>query len=156
MVIFLGLSMVAHTAADPDDLLQSARTWDATSPSSTVTLVGGLHGLVCGLLGISGGVIATPAQQLLLRVPARHAVANTIFVSACSTGIGATVSVAVGALGGTFHIADVLFATLCVGGGAAVGARIGARMTGLLPVFLLKLLFVMASLAAGVAILFKA
>ena len=56
---------------------------------------------------------------------------------------------------GDFQFADVALATLCIGGGAVLGARLGARLTGVIRVFYLKLMFVQVCVAAGVMILFK-
>ena len=47
------------------------------------------------------------------------------------------------------------FASICIGGGAMFGARIGARLTGAIDVLLLKLIFVFVSFSAGLMILFK-
>ncbi|MHC4176043.1 MAG: sulfite exporter TauE/SafE family protein, partial [Planctomycetota bacterium] len=53
--------------------------------------IGALHGFICGLLGISGGVISVPTQQLLLDAPARNAIANTLVVSALCSGLGSVI-----------------------------------------------------------------
>jgi hypothetical protein len=110
---------------------------------------------VCGLLGISGGVIMLPMQQVLLRIPARNAVANSIVVSASITSLGSVVAVVSGVSRGDFLLTDVVFASLCIGGGAVVGAQLGARLTIRTPVLYLKMMFVCITFAAGLMILFK-
>lgn len=155
--LFLGFNTLAQTFADPDEhafkerqprVLDGPRKLAASS-------IGALHGFVCGLLGLSGGVIAMPMQQALLHVPARQAVANSVVVSALSTALGSCAAIASGVARSDFQLIDVLFASGCIGSGAMLGSQIGARLTGSVPVLVLKLLFVQVSFAAGLLILFK-
>lgn len=155
--LMLGLNTLAQTFADPNEHVFRGNAGD-DGPGPTRIAAGGigaLHGFVCGLLGISGGVIAMPMQQVLARIPARRAVANAVVVSAVCTSVGSVTVVVAGLLRDDFVASDVLLATACVGGGAAVGAQIGARMTGSLPVVVLRLLFAQVSLAAGLVVLFR-
>jgi len=155
--LFLALNTVGHAMADPNEFVLGERHRAKNGPTRAISrrATGGLHGFVCGLLGISGGVVAVPMQQALMRVPARHAVANSVIVSAYCTGVGAIAAVLTGVARGDFQFADVALATLCIGGGAVLGAQIGARLTGAIRAFYLKLMFVQVCLAAGVLILFR-
>jgi uncharacterized membrane protein YfcA len=155
--LFLALNTLGHAMADPNEFVLGERHQARTGPMRGVArqATGGLHGFVSGLLGISGGVVAVPMQQALMRVPARHAVANSVVVSVYCTGIGAIAAVITGVSRGDFQFADVALATLCIGGGAVLGAQLGARLTGVIRAFYLKLMFVQVCLAAGFLILFK-
>jgi uncharacterized membrane protein YfcA len=155
-VLFLGFNMLGQSLADPNEA-----TFPGNYPRRlrsagrlVCSVIGGMHGFVCGLLGISGGVIAMPAQQALARVPAHHAVANSVVVSAVSTSVGSLATVLSGVWRGDFRLGDVTFASLCIGGGAVLGANLGARLTGSIRVLFLKLMFVQVIFAAGLAILF--
>jgi hypothetical protein len=55
----------------------------------TVALVGLPTGLLGGLLGIGGGLVAVPAQQVVLRIPLRNAIANSATTILWSSIIGA-------------------------------------------------------------------
>lgn len=155
--MFMGFNTLAQCFTDPDESMLSDGTDGDTATAKPVQAgaIGGLHGLACGLLGISGGVIALPLQQVLLRAPARQAVANTVVVSACITGVGSVAAVVMGMQRGDFHGAEVLFASVCIGLGAGIGAQIGARLTGRINLIYLKLMFVQIGFVAGLMILFK-
>jgi hypothetical protein len=155
--LFLGFNTLAQTFADPDEnsfkekipaVLDGPRKLACSS-------IGAFHGFVCGLLGISGGVIAMPMQQALAHIPARQAVANSVVVSAVCTAFGSVAAISSGVARDDFLLVDVLFASGCIGTGAMLGAQVGARLTGSVPVLVLKLLFVQVSFAAGLMILFK-
>lgn len=150
--LFMGLNTLAQSFGDPHEHVLGGSREDAGSPVAH-GFIGGVHGFVCGLLGISGGVIAIPMQQTLARIRAANAVANTIVVSAAATSIGSVTAVVGGVVQREFALLDVLFATACVGAGAALGAHLGAHLTGKIPVFVLRLLFVQICLVAGLSIL---
>lgn len=117
--------------------------------------IGGLHGFMSGLLGISGGVVAVPMQQALVGASVRSAVANSIVLSAWITGFGSAAAIFSGLRHSDFLLADVVFASGFIGGGAWLGSQLGARLSGVIPSFYLKLLLVLVSLTAGLLILFK-
>ena len=104
--------------------------------------IGALHGFICGLLGISGGVISVPMQQLLLDAPARNAIANTLVVSAVCSGLGSVIVITIGVGWGVFSLEHIFFAVVCIGSGALLGAQIGVRMGVKTSTEFLRLLFV--------------
>ena len=156
--LLLGFNTLAQTFADPHEhVVAEGRPRYSLRGRAGMAFasVGALHGLVCGLLGISGGVVAMPMQQFIARVPAREAVANAVVLSAMCTSVGSVVAVIAGVSRNDFTLSEVAVATICIGVGAVVGANIGARLTGTVPVFVLRLLFVQVSIAAGLMILFR-
>jgi uncharacterized membrane protein YfcA len=54
-----------------------------------VRLIGLVTGLAAGLLGIGAGTLATPLQQLFLRVPLRRAMSNSSVTIMCIAWLGA-------------------------------------------------------------------
>jgi uncharacterized membrane protein YfcA len=154
-VIFLAFNTLALMFADPEERLMVTAFNDRATPNTGYhcATIGALHGAICGLLGISGGVIATPLQQLLLHIPLRHAIANTLLVSTTVTLVAGGVVLYAGVSSGHFDLGDVLFVDLFMGTGAAIGAPLGTRLGERANVSLLRLLFVLLTLGAGLSIL---
>lgn len=156
-VLFLALNTLAHSFGDPHEhALGGTSDGRPHTPSQTLCrLIGALHGFICGLLGISGGVAAIPMQHVLLRIPAHAAVPNSVMVSAWATVFGSSAAVLAGVVQGDFTLLDVVFASGFVAIGAVLGAQVGARLTGKIPVAVLKLMFVVICFSAAFSILFK-
>ncbi|MFW5681423.1 MAG: TSUP family transporter, partial [Phycisphaeraceae bacterium] len=94
--------------------------------------VGGVMGFVAGLLGIGGGAIAVPLQQVALRLPLRSCIANSSIVIVFSAAIGAVFKIATLdrhglAFGDALLLAGLLAPT------ALLGGRVGASPTHRLP-----------------------
>ena len=125
----------------------------------TVTFVGLPMGLVGGLLGIGGGALAVPLQQLLLRVPLKRAIAcsatTIIFVAAfgaCykNATLGRHVSSVTGQPFGLWDsatLAGLLIPT------AIVGGYLGGWLTHGLPLRAVRAGFVGLMIYAGLRLL---
>lgn len=155
-VLFLGLYILALVCSDPEEHVLrkdffngQLRQYESRLSGS----IGALHGFVCGLLGISGGVISVPMQQILINTPVRNAIANTLVVSSLCSGLGSVVVVTTGVSQGIFSLEHILFAVLWIGGGAVIGAQIGVQIGVKSNVGVLRLLFVLISLGAGLSLL---
>lgn len=106
-----------------------------------VYLVGLPMGLTAGLLGIGGGAICVPAQQLLLRLPLRRAIANsaaTILFTALAGAIykNATLGAHHVSPAASLHLALLLVPT------AVIGSYCGGRLTYRLDRRLLRIAFI--------------
>jgi len=154
--IFLAFNTLALIFADPAEriMAQQFKTRTRGTQGYRCAAIGAAHGGLCGLLGISGGVIATPMQQIALQVPLRHAIANTLLTSTVVTAVASVVVLWIGAERGDFSISDVVFVDLFMGSGAAAAAPLGAKLGERCNVTALRLLFVTLTLAAGVSIVF--
>lgn len=90
--------------------------------------IGSGSGLLAGILGIGGGVVMTPALQLICRVPLRQAVGTSSAVMVVSAAVGATLKLS------TLHSAqgrspsDALQLALLLAPSAALGGWLGARL----------------------------
>jgi hypothetical protein len=109
-------------------------------PHRTVS-VGLLMGFMAGLLGIGGGALCVPLQQILLRVPLRRAIANSAATIVCSATVGAvmknwTLSSHGVAVTESLGLAAMLIPT------AIVGGYLGGRLTHRLPRRALRLVFI--------------
>lgn len=97
-------------------------------------------GLVAGLLGIGGGLLAVPLQRRLLHIPLRVAIANSATVIIATSFVGAGVKnyayvVEHDYTLRSFVLAGVLIPT------AIVGSMCGSRLTYRLPLRLVKTAF---------------
>lgn len=98
------------------------------------TTVGLPAGLISGLLGVGGGVVAVPVQHFLLGVRFPSAIANSAcMIIALATGGTIAQAVAIGGMEGITVPQGFLLAA-CLAPGAIVGGSFGAKLTHRLPV----------------------
>jgi len=157
LMALFGLFLFYVTGFQVWKLWSSARRVDMVSastpsrhPARIALLVGIPTGLVAGLLGVGGGIVAVPLQVRLLKIPLRTAIANS-----------ATAIIGISALGAimknhalvTHHglpltpslqLAGLLIPT------AMVGSYLGSRFTHTLPLRAVHAAFVLLMLAAAV------
>ena len=84
--LLYNLSRLADARRRPPIDLAEAGRFNRAVLLFGVGLPAGLFG---GLLGVGGGVITVPAQQFLLRMPLRQAIANSAVTILASTAVGA-------------------------------------------------------------------
>ncbi len=112
-------------------------------------------GLIAGLLGVGGGVLAVPLQRRFLGIPIRIAIANS-----------ATIIIATGLLGAalknyaylvdtdysldSFRLAAILIPT------AVIGSLIGSQLTHRLPVRIVKTAFLVLMVVVAVRLTTRA
>jgi uncharacterized membrane protein YfcA len=110
-------------------------------------------GTVAGLLGIGGGALAVPMQQVVLRLPLRVCIGNSTAVIVCSAGIGASVKLATlsqhGTAGRPLSWVDGLVLAGVLAPGALVGGRLGAVLTHRLPLRGVRAAFVVLMVVAA-------
>lgn len=111
-------------------------------------LVGLPTGLLGGLLGIGGGAIAVPLQQLVLRIPLRRAIANSAVTILPLSFAGAIYKNITNAQAGipfveSFRLAAFLVPT------AIVGGYLGGKLTHLVGRRWLRLAFTLLMIYAG-------
>jgi len=109
-------------------------------------------GLVGGLLGIGGGAIAVPLQQVLLRIPLRKAIANSATTILPLSLIGACYKNYCNAQVGIPFVASLHLA-LCLIPTAIIGGYLGGRITHLVPRRALRIAFILLMCYAGVSLL---
>jgi len=115
-------------------------------------LIGFPTGLLGGLLGIGGGTIAVPLQQVLLRVPLRRAIANSATTILPLSLIGAFYKNYCNAHVG-IPFAESLSLALCLMPTAIIGGYLGGRITHIVPRRALRLAFVLLMCYAGVSLI---
>jgi hypothetical protein len=150
-VVAVNIRKLIHlNAGKPRNHMDNAKITPTRSGSA-----GAVMGLAAGLLGIGGGALAVPLQQMLTKIPLRNAIANSSFVMVFSAGIGALLKL------GTLHqhypttpeadpawqVAGML--ALVLAPTAIIGAGLGAKLTHTLPVHFVRFAFVLLMIAAA-------
>ncbi|MEM6750674.1 MAG: sulfite exporter TauE/SafE family protein [Planctomycetota bacterium] len=116
-------------AAEPEAAEPRLARWRCASTGSAM-------GVVAGMLGIGGGAVAVPLQQVVMRLPLRACIAHSAAVMTVSALVGATAKSLTlpSATQGRYDIGDALWLALLVSLGAVGAARVGAALTHRLPV----------------------
>ena len=96
-------------------------------------------GLLAGLMGIGGGSLAVPAQQIILRMPLRNAIATSAATIATVSWLGAILKNA--QLGANGSVARSLVLAACLAPTAMVGGYIGGHLTHSAPLRLIRAIF---------------
>ena len=116
----------------------------AKLPAWRAAFVGVPMGIVAGLLGIGGGPIAVPGQQLALRLPAKNAIANSSMTIVFSATIGAVYKLlSLQGVGGDAHFLQrtaLRYAAL-MAPGAILGGYLGAWLHKVVRTFWIHLIF---------------
>jgi hypothetical protein len=113
-----------------------------------IALVGTMMGTSAGLMGIGGGALAVPMQQVLLKLPLRNCIANSSAVICLSAAVGAIYKNATLAQHGADWHKSLAFAVM-LSATAVVGGRLGASLTHKLPLRAVRLVFVLLMIAAA-------
>jgi uncharacterized protein len=98
-------------------------------------------GLTAGLLGIGGGAVCVPIQQVLLKIPLRRAIANsatTIVFSACIGAIHKNCTLASHGI----DVVDSLRLAVMLIPTAILGSYFGGKLTHLMPKRALRVVFI--------------
>ncbi len=130
----------------------SKASFDETGrlPHWKVIAVGVPMGLMAGLLGIGGGALCVPLQQIVLRIPLRRAIANSAATIVSVAALGAlyknlTLPQHGVEISASLRLAATLIPT------AILGSYLGSRLTHVLPRRILRIVFVVFMAAvAGV------
>lgn len=138
--------LFAHDRADI-----SARSPDESRPRirwGEAAIVAVPTGLIAGLLGVGGGIIAVPLQRRLLSIPLRRAIANSAALIIATSAVGATLKNFAYATDhadwtSPLQLAAVLIPT------AILGSLFGARLTHRLPLRFVKVAFFILLAAAA-------
>jgi hypothetical protein len=117
-----------------------------TAPRSIT--VGGALGTTAGLLGIGGGAIAVPLQQVLLRLPLRSCIANSSAIICFSAAAGAIFKNATLPQHGYAATAGLPIAGL-LAPTAILGGLLGAALTHRLPTRQVRVVFILLMIAAA-------
>jgi len=128
-------------------------TAEVDAPDGTTTRsgrplgIGVIMGTVAGLLGIGGGAVAVPLQQVLLKLPLRVCIANSAAVICITAGFGAIAKNAT--LPPDCSVRTSLALATLLAPTAIVGGLVGARLTHVLPVPAVRIAFIVLMMLAA-------
>lgn len=111
--------------------------------------VGTVMGSVAGLLGIGGGAIAVPLQQVVLRLPLRACIANSSAVICVSALLGSIYKNASLHQHG-YHWYHSLSLALMLAPSCWIGGYLGAGLTHRLPVRQVRIVFICLMVVAAI------
>ncbi|HEX7009392.1 MAG TPA: sulfite exporter TauE/SafE family protein [Phycisphaeraceae bacterium] len=116
--------------------------------------IGLAMGMMSGLLGIGGGAVAVPLQQVILRLPLRQAIANSSAVICISAGVGAiyknvTLAQHLSPLGQPMSWHDGVLVALLLSPTAWIGGRLGASLTHRLPIRQVRIAFILLMIVSA-------
>lgn len=128
------------------------RAFDGSDENITLTRttgIGTVMGFFAGLLGIGGGGIAVPLQQVFLRVPLKQCVGTSAAAICLTSGVGAILkNMSLPEHG--FEFGESLTLATALIPGAMVGGFFGAMLTHKLPTRWVRLVWTVFITAAGV------
>ena len=122
---------------------------------SAVSGIGVGMGFLCSLIGISGGVLSTPLQNTVLKLPLKNSIANSITAAVFCSVTASTILLFFGLKNGDYLFTDVLCVTVCLIPGNILGGQIGSYLTKRLQVNYVRAAFAVVAFAIGFKILVK-
>lgn len=111
-------------------------------------------GLIGGLLGVGGGIVAVPLQQLLLRMPLRRAIANSAATIVPLSIIGAVYKNFANVQAG-ISVIESLQLAVCIIPTAMIGGFLGGRLTHAAPRKILRLAVVILMCYGGIHMILR-
>ncbi len=122
------------------------------SPLRSMLVVGFPMGYLAGLLGIGGGALCVPLQQVFLKMPLPRAIANSATTIMCISIFGAiykniTIPASIGGVTASLKLASLVVPTSIIGG------YLGAKLTYLLPRNIVRIFFCCLMLYAGIKLI---
>lgn len=104
------------------------------------TILGFAMGVLGALLGLGGGTVAVPVQNVLFKIPLKNAIANSLATIVVSSSIGAVLYFLMGS-GHLFSASDALITAAAVVPGSVIGAHAATRIADRVSVRDIKLIF---------------
>ena len=119
----------------------------------TVSAIGVGMGAISSLIGISGGILSTPMQQSILKLPLKNSIANTVTAAIFCSFIASGFILVNGLKKGEFSLINVLLVTICLIPGSYAGGQFGSYLTHILPLNLVRVIFGITTFVIGFSIL---
>jgi uncharacterized membrane protein YfcA len=111
-----------------------------------------LTGLAAGLLGIGAGTVATPLQQVTLKLPLRNAMSNSAAIIVSISWLGAIYKNATLAQHG-LEVKESLYLAALLMPGSIIGGYLGGQLMHILPRNIIRSAFILLCIAAAIKLL---
>ncbi|MHC4662694.1 MAG: sulfite exporter TauE/SafE family protein [Planctomycetota bacterium] len=135
----------------------SKTSCDHPAPDTTgwkIALCGYPGGFLSAMLGISGGVVTNPLQQVLAHIPIKNAIANTLAKASITAPIACLIIMIMGIRGGHFDLWTPIMVALCLIPGSVIGSQLGPGLTKRMSSAMTHALFGAVALFMGINMLF--
>lgn len=119
-----------------------------------LALCGFPGGVFSAMLGISGGIVSNPLQQLLASIPIKNAVANTLLKATFTVPFACLMIMVMGVRSGQFDCWTPLLVALCIAPGSIVGSQLGPALTRRMSPLVAHALFGVVCFFMAVSLLF--
>ncbi|MHC4599343.1 MAG: sulfite exporter TauE/SafE family protein [Planctomycetota bacterium] len=123
-------------------------------PAWKIILCGFPGGFLSAMLGISGGVVTNPMQQVLARIPIKNAIANTLVKASVTVPVACLMIMLIGVRAGHFDFWTPMMVALCILPGSVIGSQLGPALTKNMSPLSVHALFGVVALVLGINMLF--
>ncbi len=120
-----------------------------------IIILGWIVGLFSGLLGIGGGSICVPFQQVFFKVPLKSAIANSACTILGIVFVGAIYKNATLPLHG-FEVSQSLKISACIVPSAMISSYYGSKLTHIFKSDILRLIYIVFMFSVSIIIIYKA
>lgn len=120
---------------------------------TAVSSIGIGMGIISSLIGISGGILSTPMQQTLLKLPLKNSIANTVTAAIFCSLTASAIMLISGLHKGDFSLYTVLIISVCLIPGNFIGGIFGGFLAKRMPINLVRVFFAIVAFAIGFKIL---
>jgi uncharacterized membrane protein YfcA len=168
-LLFISIVMVHRILSHEQDVMplpgssapeqdHAIKSWhgspESAPPGWIIALCGFPGGFLSAMLGISGGVVTNPLQQVLARIPIKNAIANTLVKASITVPIACLMIMVMGVQAGHFDFWSPILVTLCIIPGSFIGSQLGPAMTRRMSAVTAHAVFGTVALLMGLQMLF--
>ena len=149
------LASRGDTAEEQDTTVTSSRGRAALASAGwKIAVCGFPGGLLSAMLGISGGVVSNPLQQVLARIPIKNAIANTLAKASVTVPVACLMIMVMGVRGGHFDFWTPILVASCLIPGSIIGSQLGPALTRRMTPVAVNALFGVVALFMAISMLF--
>jgi len=150
--LFIGIIVLNQIWTEPFEKEIELLPKEAANETA-VSSIGIGMGFISSIIGISGGVLSTPLQQSILKLPLKNSIANSVTTAIFCSFTASVLIIWTGLHSGYFSFSNVLLTTLCLTPGNIVGGQVGSYLTKRLSVNYVRILFAIMAFIIGFKII---
>ncbi len=158
-LLFIAIVMVRRVLSHYQDVAQgrvgSVQDRRGPTPATWKLVVCGFPGgLLSAMLGISGGVVTNPLQQVLAGIPIRNSIANTLAKASVTLPVACLMIMFMGVRAGQFDLWSPVLVALCLTPGSVIGSQLGPALMRRMSSVAVHALFGAVAFVMGINMLF--